>query len=307
METHHEHAHGHTHEINSTARFVMVVTLNVIITVAEYIGGIVSGSLALISDAGHNLSDVASLVLGYIGQKVSQKKPGKKYSFGLKRFEVLIALINALTLLVIGAYIIYEAIERYINVQPVNPVIMLPVAFVGLAGNVISMLLLYKNRDENLNVKAAFLHLLYDAVSSVGVIIVGFVLLVESSWVMLDLVVSVAIAFMIVASSLDIIKSSMRIFLQGVPTRLDFDEVYNAILTIPHVDTVHGLHIWSVDSNEVFLSCHVCISGSDSSLNTDSIIQAINGMLEDKFGITHTTVQIEHSNLCILKGGNCCR
>jgi len=307
METHHEHAHGHTHEINSTARFVMVVILNVIITVAEYIGGIVSGSLALVSDAGHNLSDVASLVLGYIGQKVSQKKPGKKYSFGLKRFEVLIALINALTLLVIGAYIIYEAIERYINVQPVNPVIMLPVAFVGLAGNVISMLLLYKNRDENLNVKAAFLHLLYDAVSSVGVIIVGFVLLVESSWVMLDLVVSVAIAFMIVASSLDIIKSSMRIFLQGVPTRLDFDEVYNAILAIPHVDTIHGLHIWSVDSNEVFLSCHVCISGGDSSLNTDSIIQAINGMLEDKFGITHTTVQIEHSNLCTLKGGNCCR
>jgi len=307
METHHEHAHGHTHEINSTARFVMVVTLNVIITVAEYIGGVVSGSLALISDAGHNLSDVASLVLGYIGQKVSQQKPGKKYSFGLKRFEVLIALINALTLLAIGAYIIYEAIERYINVQPVNPVIMLPVAFVGLAGNFISMLLLYKNRDENLNVKAAFLHLLYDAVSSVGVIIVGFVLLVKNSWVMLDLVVSVAIAFMIVASSLDIIKSSMRIFLQGVPTRLDFDEVYNAILTIPHVDTVHGLHIWSVDSNEVFLSCHVCINGGDSSLNTDSIIQAINGMLEDKFGITHTTVQIEHSNLCTLKGGNCCR
>lgn len=306
METHHEHAHGHTHDINSTARFFLVVTLNVIITVAEYIGGIISGSLALISDAGHNLSDVASLLLGYIGQKVSKQKPGKKYSFGLKRFEVLIALINALTLLAIGTYIIYEAIERYINVQPVNPVIMLPVAFVGLAGNVISMLLLYKDRDENLNLKAAFLHLLYDALSSVGVIIVGFVLLVNSSWVMLDLVVSVAIAFMIVASSLDIIKSSMRILLQGVPTRLDFDEVYNAILTIPQVDTVHGLHIWSVDSNEVFLSCHVCIGG-DSSLNTDSIIQAINGMLEAKFGITHTTVQIEHSNICTLRGGNCCR
>ncbi|MDH7553710.1 MAG: cation diffusion facilitator family transporter [Spirochaetota bacterium] len=307
MEDHHEHSHTHTHQISSTGRFVLVVTLNVIITVAEYIGGIVSGSLALISDAGHNLSDVASLILGYIGQKVSQQKPGKKYSFGLKRFEVLIALVNAMTLLGIGAYIIYEAIERYINVQPVNPVIMLPIAFIGLAGNVISMLLLYKSRDENLNLKAAFLHLLYDAVSSVGVIIVGFVLLVNSNWVVLDLVVSVAIAFMIVASSLDIIKSSFRIFLQGVPTRIDFDEVYNSILTVPHVDTVHGLHIWSVDSNEVFLSCHVCISGGDSSLNTDSIIKAINGMLEEKFGITHTTLQIEHTNLCTLEGGSCCR
>ncbi len=208
MEDHHEHTHTHTHEISSTGRFVLVVTLNVIITVAEYIGGLLSGSLALISDAGHNLSDVASLILGYAGQKVSQQKPGKKYSFGLKRFEVLIALVNAMTLLAIGAYIIYEAIQRYITVQPVNPVIMLPVAFIGLAGNVISMLLLFKSRDENLNLKAAFLHLLYDAVSSVGVIIVGFVLLVNSNWVILDLVVSVAIAFMIVASSLDIIKSS---------------------------------------------------------------------------------------------------
>ncbi|NMB64458.1 MAG: cation transporter, partial [Spirochaetes bacterium] len=99
MEDHHEHSHTHTHQISSTGRFVLVVTLNVIITVAEYIGGIVSGSLALISDAGHNLSDVASLILGYIGQKVSQQKPGKKYSFGLKRFEVLIALVNAMTLL----------------------------------------------------------------------------------------------------------------------------------------------------------------------------------------------------------------
>ncbi len=306
MELHHQHAHHHTHE-SSTTRFALVVVLNVIITVAEYIGGVVSGSLALISDAGHNLSDVASLVLGYIGQRVSRRKQGKTYSFGFKRVEVLIALVNALTLLAIGAYIIFEAIERYIVVQPVNPFIMLPVAFVGLVGNVISMLLLYKSRGENLNIKAAFLHLLYDAVSSVGVIIVGFVLFINSSWVILDVVVSVAIALMIVASSLDIIKNSLRIFLQGVPMHLDFDEVYNALMGMPAVDSVHGLHIWSVDSNEVFLSCHVCILEGESSLNTDSLIQAINTMLEEKFGITHTTLQIEHTNLCTLKGGNCCR
>ncbi|MCX8123612.1 MAG: cation diffusion facilitator family transporter [Spirochaetes bacterium] len=307
MESFHQHEHHHSHKSNSTIRFILVVILNIVITVAEYIGGMVSGSLALISDAGHNLSDVASLVLGYIGQKVSRQKPGKKYSFGLKRFEVLIALINALTLLAIGGYIIFEAIQRYINVQPVHAGIMLPVAFVGLAGNAISMLVLYKSRDENLNIKAAFLHLLYDAVSSVGVIVVGFVLLINSSLVMLDLLVSVAIALMIVASSLEIIKSSLRIFLQGVPSRIDFDEVYNAILTIPQVATIHGLHIWSVDSNEIFLSCHICIKGGDSSLNTDSIIQAINTMLEEQFNITHTTLQIEHDNLCTLEGGNCCR
>ncbi|MEJ5362266.1 MAG: cation diffusion facilitator family transporter [Spirochaetota bacterium] len=304
MEHHHEHSHAHADQ--SLSRFITVVILNILITVAEYIGGIISGSLALISDAGHNLSDVASLILGYIGQKVSRQKPGKKYSFGLKRFEVLVALINALTLLAIGGYIISEAIDRYINTQPINAALMLPIAFVGLGGNTLSILLLYKSKDQNLNLKAAFLHLFYDAVSSIGVIIVGFVLLVKSNWVILDLVVSVAIALMIVASSLDIIKSSLRVFLQGVPSRLDFDEVYNALLSVPDVATIHGLHIWSVDSNEVFLSCHVCVN-NDLSSDTDSVIQSINAMLEEKFNITHTTLQIERNNLCTLKGGNCCR
>ncbi len=304
MEHHHEHSHAPAD--HSLSQFIMVVILNTIITVTEYIGGIISGSLALISDAGHNLSDVASLVLGYIGQKVSRQKPGKQYSFGLKRFEVLVALINALTLFAIGGYIIVEAIERYINMQPVNAALMIPVAFVGLGGNAFSILLLYKTKDQNLNIKAAFLHLFYDAVSSLGVIIVGFVLLVKSKWIILDLVVSVAIAFMIVASSLDIIKSSLRIFLQGVPSRLDFDEVHNALISLPDVDTIHGLHIWSVDSNEVFLSCHVCVN-TDRCFDTDSVIQSINAMLEERFNITHTTLQIECSNLCALKGGNCCR
>ncbi|MBP8179091.1 MAG: cation transporter [Spirochaetes bacterium] len=303
MDHHHDHSHEHEY---SQGRFILVVVLNVIITMAEYIGGIISGSLALVSDAGHNLSDVISLILGYIGQKVSQHKPGKRYSFGLKRFEVLIALVNALALFVIGGYIIVEAVKRYVHAEPINPGVMLPVACIGLAGNVISMLVLYKSRDKNLNLKAAFLHLLYDAVSSIGVIITGLVLMVNNSWVILDVIVSVAIALMIVASSLDIIKSSVRIFLQGVPSRLNFDDVYKALLTIPGISSVHGLHIWSVDSNEVFLSCHLCIDKGDSYSNTDALITKINAMLEEKFNITHTTLQVEHSNLCSLNG-SCCR
>lgn len=303
MSEHHSH-HKHYHFNNSS--FALVIILNGIITVAEYIGGLVSGSLALISDAGHNLSDVASLVLGYVGQKVSRKEPGKQYSFGLKRFEVLIALINALMLLAIGGYIIVEAIDRYINTHTINPIIMLPIAIIGVAGNFISIMILFKSRDENLNLKAAFLHLLYDAISSVGVIMVGVILLFNSNLIILDLIISVVIALMIVASSLDIIKDSLRIFLQGVPAHLDFDEIYEALKSEPNVESVHGLHIWSIDSKEVFLSCHVCISSTDGMLNTDTVIKSINTMLQQKFNITHTTLQIEHENLCSLKGG-CCR
>lgn len=298
----HEHSHAHGYTIG---RFALVVLLNIIITITQYIGGIVSGSLALISDAGHNLSDVISLILGYIGQKISRKKPGKHYSFGLKRFEVLVALINALTLLLIGGYIIMEAVSRYIQTQPINPGIMLPIACIGLAGNGISMLVLYKSRNLNLNLKAAFLHLMYDAVSSVGVILTGIVLLFYSHLVILDLIVSVAIACMIVASSLDIIKNSLRIFLQGLPPGIHFDDVYKALVGMPGIASIHGLHIWSVDSNEVFLSCHLCMD-NDSTVHSDIMIQRVNEMLDKNFGITHTALQIEHTNLCSLNG-SCCR
>ena len=308
------HSHNHTHSydqnqpggINNTARFFWVILLNVIITVAEYIGGILSGSLALISDAGHNMSDVLSLILGYVGQKVSAREPGRKYTFGLKRFEVLIALVNALGLLFIGGYIVVEAIQRYNNPVPIQPGIMIPIAFIGLAGNVISILVLHGSRKDNLNMKAAFLHLLYDAISSVAVIITG-VVVVFTGWMLLDLVVSLVIVFMIVWSSMEILRDAIRIFMQGVPRHIDPEEVYQGILDVPQVSTVHGLHIWSVSSTEIFLSCHICVDAEPGTVDTDQVINDVNTVLDHRFGIRHTTLQVENVNLCHMNGGSCCR
>jgi len=155
----HNHSHHHSGDKGAGIKFLAVILLNIIITVAEYIGGVVSGSLALISDAGHNLSDVMSLILGYTGEKVSERKRSDSYTFGLKRFEVLIAFINALTLIIIGLYIFYEAVERFKHPVAVDFSIMLPVAAIGLAGNLISMFFLGHGGDKSINLRAAFLHL----------------------------------------------------------------------------------------------------------------------------------------------------
>ena len=287
-------------------RLLFVILFNAVITMAEFIGGMLSGSLALISDAGHNLSDVLSLVLGFAGERVSGRKADRAYSFGLKRFEVLVALVNSVSLLGIGVYIVYEAVRRYMRPVPIDPGILIPVAFVGLAGNVFSILILRRERNASLNLRAAFLHLFYDALASLGVVAVGVVLLFERLLV-LDLIVSLVIVLMILWSSLGIIGESMRIFLQGTPRRIDPDEVYRAILSVEKVAGLHGLHIWSINSSEIFLSCHICMAAEEDQADTDTVIGRVNAVLADRFGIDHTTLQVEVDNLCGMTEGTCCR
>lgn len=305
MDAHNGHAH-HEHRRSGGGRLLAVIALNVAITLAEYVGGALSGSLALISDAGHNLSDVLSLVLGYTGERISQRKASRRFSFGLKRFEVLIALVNSLSLILIGLYLVFEAVQRYLHPVPVNPAVMLPVAVIGLLGNFFSILVLGREKNGSLNLRAAFLHLLYDAVSSAAVIAVG-VALIFSDLVILDLAASIVIAFMIVWSSMNIIRESMGIFLQGAPRGIDPDAVYNEILGTEGVQSVHGLHIWSISSSEVFLSCHICVGELTAGTDTDSVIGRVNAVLEDRFGIRHTAVQVEINALCSLEGGDCCK
>ncbi len=300
----HNHQHGHSQNSGNGFRFMAVILLNVIITLAEYIGGVLSGSLALISDAGHNFSDVLSLLLGYTGERVSEKNKSDSYTFGLKRFEVLIALINALTLVAIGLYIFYEAVERFRNPVSVKLGIMLPVSVIGLMGNLISMFVLGHGGGKSLNVRAAFLHLFFDALSSMAVIVAAIVIYFTSNYWM-DIIISFFIAVMIIWSSFSIIKESIRIFLQGVPEHIDTSEVYKAILEIERVGSIHGLHIWSINSKEVFLSCHVCLN-SDSGNFSDSVIIDINSMLQKKFNIEHTTIQSELSDFCGGNTGECC-
>ncbi|HON77553.1 MAG TPA: cation diffusion facilitator family transporter [Spirochaetota bacterium] len=294
----HSHSHGHhDHGGDATGlRLLFTILFNIVITITEYVGGVLSGSLALISDAGHNFSDVLSLILGYAGERVSKVKTGRVYTFGLRRFEVLIALINALSLVAIGIYIVYEAVERYLNPQPVAPGMMIAVACIGLGGNLLSIIVLFKTREQSLNLRSAFLHLLYDTISSVAVVVTGIVLWFTNI-VILDLVVSVLIVVMIFFSSLDIIREAMRIFMQGAPKGIDPGEVHEALLELPGVGSIHGLHIWSVNSTEVFLSCHVCLD-QEVSPDSDDVIHRVNHFLEEHYHITHTTIQVERDLVC---------
>lgn len=301
----HDHAHHHHHPVENERKLVIVIFLNVLITIAEFVGGILAGSLALVSDAWHNLSDVLALMLSYAGEKVSEIDPNQQFSFGFKRFEVLIALANSLSLLAIGSYIVYEAVDRFLNPQPISIGIMLPVAVVGLAGNFISMAVLMRNRESGINMRAAFLHLLYDALSSVGVIAAAL-LLYFTGWMLIDIVISLGIVVMMVWSSTDIIKESLRIFLQGTPRGIDAAEVYRSMAALYPDANVHGLHIWSINSKEIFLSCHICLRNNEINLDTDRIIREVNNMLRETYGIEHTALQIENNQICSLESGRCC-
>lgn len=300
---HHQHAHAH-HGRSATYRFGLTIAFNIVITIAEFVGGILSGSLALLSDAIHNLSDVLALVFGYLGARVSDREPNLDYSFGLKRFEVITAAINALALCAIGVYIVIEAIQRWRNPAPVNLGLMLPIAAVGLLGNGLSILVLGR-KDSNLNIRAAFLHLLYDAVSSLAVIVTGIAMyFTQAMW--LDPLISIFIAAMIAYSAFDILLEALRIILQGAPAHIDTQHVYHSIVDISGAVDVHGLHIWSISSSEIFLSCHICMDRPSGELDSDLIIARVNAMLAEKFGITHTTIQIEAGRFCLAENKGCC-
>ncbi|OPY19434.1 MAG: zinc transporter ZitB [Methanomethylovorans sp. PtaU1.Bin073] len=284
------------HEHNHTEKMGWTIFLNIVITVAEYIGGIYSGSLALLSDAGHNFSDVLSLILGYYGEKVSEKQATKTHTFGFKRFEIFTALINALALVAVAFYILFEAFQRLHEPRNISLGLMLGVGSIGLLGNLISIFVLNKEKNASINMKAAYLHLFYDTVSSAFVMI-SAVIIYFTNYVFIDTIVSVIIAFMILYSSLDIIKNSIHIFMQGVPEGTEFDEVYSLINDVKGVKSVHNLHIWAINSNNTFLSCHVCIDKTVEK-RTDEVIQTINKLLKEKYEIEHTAIQIEENNIC---------
>jgi cobalt-zinc-cadmium efflux system protein len=288
--THHDHSHGERRGRN----LLISILLNMGITLAQFIGGILSGSLSLLSDAGHNLSDVLSMMLGYAGEKISRQGPSKQFTFGLKRFEVLIAVINSLSLLVIGGLIVYEAVERYLHPPEVDTNIMIPVALVGLAGNLFSIILLAAHREDNLNLKAAFLHLFYDTLSSVAVVASGIIIRF-TGWNMADLVASLVIVLMIAWSSLGILRTAFRIFLQGTPPHLDVDEIYDKLVHHPGVIDVHGLHVWSINSQEVFLSCHIVLQ---ENAPVNRYLLELNELLKEKFSIDHSALQIETGSFC---------
>ncbi len=285
-------AHIHNHHAVSGKKLIWTILFNLVITLAEFIGGLITGYLALIADAIHNLSDVAALGLAWLGVKGSQMPATKRSTYGYKRLEVMTAFISAVSLVVIAIFIFVEAYDRYVNPVPITkPGIFLTVAVIGLLGNVLSIWMLHAEKGKSLNMKTAFLHMAYDAVSSVIVIGGGIVILITDIYV-IDTILSSVIALMILWSSYLVIKEAVLIFLEAVPEGIDFDKVLRALREVPRIEDVHHLHIWSLSSTEIALSCHVCLSESNYQSGPDIMVK-INNLLYDKFNIGHATIQLE--------------
>lgn len=276
-------------------KLVIAIALNLVITIAEFVGGWISGYLALQADAVHNLSDVAALVLAWLGVKGAQLPATKKTTYGFKRLEVMIAFVSAVSLVVIAIFIFIEAYHRFVSPSPItHPWLFMTVAAIGLCGNLASVFILASERGKSLNLKTAYLHMAYDTVSSVVVLIGGAVIL-ATDLVLIDVILSAVIALAILWSSYLVIKEALFILFEAVPSGVEFDEVLTALRAVPRVRDVHDLHIWSLSSSEIALSCHVCLDDNDYH-DGMRFIQIINELLQSRFGIGHATIQLEKAD-----------
>ncbi len=291
------HSHSHSHPVPSDSKTLgWTIAFNIVITAAEFIAGALTGVLALVADATHNLSDVAGLVLAYVGEKSSEAPANKIATYGRRRIEVFTALISAISLVLIAVYIIYEAYWRFVDPQIVsNYLLFFIVATIGLLGNVGSVWMLRKSKVDSINRKAALLHMVYDGLSSVAVL-VGGVVMYFTEWTFVDPILSVLIAGMIVWSSVDVFRSAWRVVMEVAPENLEFDKVMGTLERHSTVMSAHHLHIWSLSSTETALSCHVCVH-ADSLSEINQILRELNEALAKEFNITHATIQIE-TELC---------
>jgi len=267
-----------------TAAFVIV----------EIGAGIQAHSLALLSDAGHNFTDALALLLAWFGVYYGRKPPDESRTYGYHRAGVLAAFVNALTLLILAAYILYESYWRWRDPRPVNETTMLVVAALGLVVNGSIMLGLRGERGRDINVRSAWAHMLGDALGSIG-IIAGAIVIRQTGWARVDPALSALIGLLIVWTAWDIIKESLNILLEGLPRGLNLNAVMEAMREVEDVIDVHDVHIWSLGSSTRALSCHVLIQDVPPSAS-DSILQRLNAMLEERFHIHHTTMQFEHVN-----------
>lgn len=291
-------SHDH-HQSNTGTRLMLTMILNFVITIAEVIGGLLSGSLSLISDALHNFSDGVSVIISWIAIRLKEKDTSFRHTFGLKRAEILAALINSSVLLVITLYLFYEAALRFYDPQPIEGSLMTIVATVGLVANIIGTLLLARDAKTSLNIKSAYLHLLSDAVSSFGVILGGLAIIFwDAYWV--DPVLTILIGLYILKESYEILQQALHVLMEGAPSDISIEDIQQAVEAEPEVQNIHHIHIWTVGENDVHLEGHVNI---DDMLISESkaLRSKLEQLLHEKFDIKHITLQFE-CNQCLEVG-----
>jgi cobalt-zinc-cadmium efflux system protein len=287
-EHNHEHGHSHSHASNRR-RLVWVIALTVVYMIAEVVGGLLTNSLALLSDAGHMLADVAALALALLALWFASRPITLRKTYGYYRMEILAALANGVALVVISLLIAYEAFHRIKSPESVAGFDMLLIASGGLAVNLVSAWLLHSASGENLNMRGAFLHILGDALGSVGAIVAGLVIW-QWGWTIADPIISVLMCLLILYSSWQLIRESVNILLEGTPSHINTRAVVEAMHDVAGVIDVHDLHIWTISSGKDALSAHVTLEPTASHRAS---LEALQEQLRKSFNIGHVTIQIE--------------
>ena len=295
----HGHSHGHSHATGSILRWSLGATTAFVLV--ELIAGLQAHSLALLSDAGHNFTDALALGLAWAGFYLQSKPADETKTYGYHRAGVLAAFVNALALVALSGWILYESALRLRAPEPVNAELMMAVAGLGLLLNGSIMLALRAASRNDINIRSAFVHMLGDALGSIGIVL-GAVAIRYTGWVRVDPSLSILIALLIVWTAWDIIRESLNILLEGLPRGIRLADVELAMGSVQGVLGVHDLHIWSLGSSTHALSCHVLIEDVPPSAS-DTILHSLCALLEQRFGIAHTTVQFEHVSCAISENG----
>lgn len=286
----HQKQHAHAHENLSAAKYLGVTLLNGLITVVEIAGGLMSGSLALLSDAAHNLGDTVSIATSYIAWRIAGKEKDVRRTYGYKRAEIIAAFVNASALLAISLFLVFEALRRFRNPETIHSGLMIGIAVFGLLANFVSMVMLQKAAHGNMNVRSSYLHLLGDTVSSLGVIIGGIAIRIWGLfWI--DPLVTVLISAYIMRASWLIVKNSVSILMQSA-ANLDYGAMQCEIDAIPGVRNIHHVHTWMANEETIYFEAHVEMN--DCLLSEACAISAkIEAILKERYGVTHVTLQFE--------------
>jgi cobalt-zinc-cadmium efflux system protein len=285
------HVHIHKHEVKGK-NLIYSILLNVLITSAQVVGGIFSGSLALISDALHNFSDVLTLVFSLYANKLSKRKASLNHTFGYKRAELIAAFVNASTLIIVALFLIYGAIGRFFEPKTIESNLVIWMSLLGIVVNGFSALLLKKDAQHNLNMKSAYLHLFTDMMASVAVLI-GGLLMKYFGWFWVDSVMTILIAIYLIVVGLDLIKTSTKILMLFTPDNIDIKEIVREVHKIEGVNKLHHIHIWNLNDDELHLEAHLDCSYDIKMSEFNVLLDKVEQVLFQQFHINHINIQPE--------------
>jgi cobalt-zinc-cadmium efflux system protein len=289
----HDHDHSHVHGANkkNLRRVMIALVLTGLFMVVEVVGGIISGSLALLADAGHMLTDTMALALAAMAFHVSKRPPDGKLTFGYQRFQILAAFVNGLSLFAIVGWILFEAVSRFLNPNDIIGETMLVVAAAGLLVNLISFAVLHTGDQENLNIRGAALHVAGDLLGSVAAIVAALVI-IYTAWTPIDPILSVAVAILISKSAWTLVKRSGHILLEGAPEWLDVAAMQDRIVAgVPGVGEIHHVHIWGLTPQELMLTMHMSIV--DGVESQSDVVRKTKQFMKDEYGIGHSTIEVD--------------